>query len=280
MGSTITNIPSNYQRVVREIGEHLGLDACIGVHGARRPFAFQPAQDGAPRLFASDARLRNFMALAKHGPLLLRELRTITTAGHLKLESDEIAQLGRGSVVRTWETDDGPAVMLDPDYPLHRPLRRLLVALEQMYPLPPYVARYKAPKRPPKRPWVGDRHQLFGDIIPTSILTSIGVHGWTFEALCDTLIAGHDRWNIKKSMQRLEKEGLLQGDRPRGPGFNVRVVTVADDFPAKRELDALLRAYVKAWPQTATSVQRAFEKIARERPRGKAHLVKRGLWPY
>jgi hypothetical protein len=77
-------------------------------------------------------------------------------------------------------------------------------------------------------------------------LTSVGVHGWTFEALCCELALGHDRFNVKRSMHRLEDEGVLQGDRPRGPDFKVRVVTIADGFPAKAELEALLRAYVKA----------------------------------
>lgn len=244
-----------------------------------RPVSFAPANDGAPRLFGTDARLRNLMALAVHGPLLYRELRRIVGAGHLKLENRKVAVFGRGALVRTWETDVGPALTLDPDHPVHLSLRRLLVALERVYPLPPYVPEYEAPAPPPRRKWGGDRHALFGDIIPTSILTSIGVHGWTFEALCCAVI-NHDRWNIKKSMRRLEDEGVLQGDRPRGPGFKTRVVTIADGFPAKRELEAVLRAYVRAWPQTATAVQRGFEKIARERPRGKAHLVKRGLWPY
>lgn len=64
----------------------------------------------------------------------------------------------------------------------------------------------------------------------------------------------------------------------RGPGFNVRVVTIADDFPAKADLEALLRAYVAAWPKTADAVRRGFEKVVTDKPRAKAHLVKRGLW--
>jgi hypothetical protein len=224
--------------------------------------------------------LRNFIALAVHGPLLLRELRRITGADHMFLEDRWIAQFGRGAVVRVWDTDLGPAVMLDPDYPVHLPFRRFLVALERVYPLPVYVPEFQAPKPLPRRTWRGDRHALFGSIIPTMILTSIGVHGWTFEALCVEATTGHHRENIKNSMRRLEDEGVLQGSRPRGPGFNVRVVTIADGFPAKAELEALLRAYVEAWPQTADAVRRGFEKIARDRPRSKAHLVKRGLWPY
>jgi hypothetical protein len=39
---------------------------------------------------------------------------------------------------------------------------------------------------------------------------------------------------IKKSLKRLEADGILQGNRDRKPGFNVRVVTIADDFPQKR----------------------------------------------
>jgi hypothetical protein len=271
-------VPTSYVVLVRRMGEHMGLHDNPAPVGPR-PVAFMPATDGAPRLFATDARLRNFMALAKHGPLLVRELRRITGAGHLTLESYNVAQFGRGGVVRQWDTDQGPAVMLDRDHPLHLPLRRLLVALERVYPLPPFVARFKAPKPPPRRSWVGDRHALFGDIIPTMILTSIGVHGWTSEVLCDAVIH-HDRLNIKRSMRRLEDEGVLQGHRPRGPGFNTRVVTIADGFPAKVELEALLRAYVRAWPGIATEVRRGFEKIARERPRGKVHLLRRGLWPY
>lgn len=91
---------------------------------------------------------------------------------------------------------------------------------------------------------------------------------------------GHDRFNVKHAMRRLEDEGVIQGDRPRGPGFNVRVVMIADKVPAKAEMEALLMAYVRAWPQTKDSVRRGFEKLARDRPRSKAHLVKRGLWPY
>lgn len=68
--------------------------------------------------------------------------------------------------------------------PVHVPLRGLLVALEHVHPLPPYVAEYEA---------------------PTPRLTALG--------------------------RRI-------------------------------------------------AVERGFEKIARERPRGRAHLVKRGLWPY
>lgn len=245
-----------------------------------RTFAFNPSKDGAARLFGTDARLRNLMALAVHDPLMLRELRRITGANHMTLESRKVAQFGRGELVRVWKTDDGPAIMLDPAYPLARPLQRLLVALERAYPLPLYVPEFDAPEPPPRRPWHGDRNALFGGIIPTTILTSIGVHGWTFEALCVAVCIGHDRWNIKKAMRRLEDEGVLQGGRPRGPGMDVRTVRIADDFPAKAELQALLEACTQAWPGISDAVKTGFEKIAYERPRTKAHLKNRGLWPY
>jgi hypothetical protein len=170
--------------------------------------------------------------------------------------------------------------MLDPDYPVALPLKRLLVALERTYPLPLYVPEYDAPKSPPRRPWHGDRNALFGGIIPTTILTSIGVHGWTFEALCVAICIGHDWWNIKKSMRRLEDEGVLQGDRRRCPGMNVRTVRIADGFPAKAELEALLTAYARAWPGIADDVKTGFGKIGHDRPRTKVHLDSRGLWPY
>jgi len=197
-----------------------------------------PAPDGAPRLFSSDLRFRNFMALAVHGPLLLREPRRISGTMGLELESRQMAQFGRGAVVRVWDTDLGPAIMLDPDYPLYPSLRRLLVTLEQTYPLPAFVPTFEAPKPPPRRTWRGDHFALFGGIIPTSILTSIGVHGWTFEALCNTII-DHNRWNIKKSMRWLEDEGVIQGDRPQGPGSNVRVPRTSRPGPNSRRCCAL-----------------------------------------
>jgi hypothetical protein len=87
-----------------------------------------------------------------------------------------------------------------------------------------------------------------------------------FEALCCAVIAGPRPLQRQEVDTPLEDEGVLQGDRPRGPAFKVRAVTIADGFPAKHELAGLLRAYVKAWPRTETAVQRGFKKIARERP--------------
>lgn len=239
--------------------------------------SFEIPDDGAPRLFATDIRLRNFMALAIHGPMLLRELRTIIGTPHLRTETERLAQFGRGAIIRLWETELGTAIMLDPDYPLYLPLRNLLMKMHEKYPLPAFVPRFEAPKAPASHEWVGDRHALFGSTIPTTILTSIGVHGWTFEALCVNVCTGHDRWNIKRSMQRLEAEGVIQGDRPRSPGFNTRVVTIATDFHAKAELEALLQAYVEQWPSIQKAVWSGFNALE---PRGKAHLKNRGLWMY
>lgn len=278
-------VPKTFSQLVLAIAEYLATNDPRFAPGANvdgpRPSANMSAADGAPRLFGTDVRLRNLMGLAVHGPLHIRELRKVTGANHLHRESRDDAPFGRGGLVRTWETEDGEAAALDAQYPLALPLRRLLAALEATYPLPPLVTDREAPTPPrPAAKWRGDRNALFGSDIPTTILTSIGVHGWTFEALCVELCIGHDRYNVKRAMRRLEDEEVLQGDRERGPGMNVRVVTIADGFVAKAELDELLRAYVEAWPQMKGAVQRAFEKIARERPRGKAHLLKRGLWPY
>ena len=78
-------------------------------------------------------------------------------------------------------------------------------------------------------------------------------------------------------MTRLEDEGLLQASRPRGPGFNVRQLTISEAFPAKRELTALVRAYVRVWPDTARIVSDSLLALP---PRAKEHLRRRGLWPY
>lgn len=135
---------------------------------------------------------------------------------------------GRDGVVRTWETNLGPAVMLDCDHPVYLPLRRLLVALERTYPLPPLRpvlrgAQASAPAsvgRGPLRPV--PRHH--SDVDPDQRRgPRLDLRGPVLR-----LIAEHDRFNIKRSMRRLEDEGVLQGDRARGPGFKVRVVTITD----------------------------------------------------
>lgn len=183
------------------------------------------------------------------------------------------APFGRGAVVRTWQTPNGAAAALDCSHPLAKPLRRLLLGIENSYPLSPLVRRYSRPKPPPPKPWRGDVHALFGDSIPTSILATIGAQGWTFEALC-CAVSAHDRVVVKKAMSRLEKEAVVVGGRPRRPGFNVRVVTISDAFPAAAELRALLRAYVRVWPTMRLRTQDAMSRL---HPRTKAHLRRRGL---
>ena len=100
--------------------------------------------------------------------------------------------------------------------------------------------------------------------------------GWTFEARCCEISGGHYRKVVKKSMKRLEAQGVIQGDRERKPGMNVRVVTVAGDFPARDELRDLLTECVEAWPTIGASVNAAMNALT---PKTKAHLRKRGLWP-
>ena len=98
--------------------------------------------------------------------------------------------------------------------------------------------------------------------------------GWTFEALCSGVATGYYRENVKNALKRLEFDGILQGDRPRKPGFNVRAVTISDNFPAKKELLALLKACAKAWPEIGTRVESQMSRLA---PRTKEHLRRRGL---
>lgn len=225
-----------------------------------RAAAFTYASDGAPRIFGTDARLRNLMALAKYGPLHTLELRRIVGSDSARSEDRDNAPYGRAGVVRTWGTGRARAAMLDPTFPVYRPLRALLLALEKRYPLGTYVPRHRAPL-PPRKPWRGDKTALFGSPIPTAILTSLGVRGWTFEALCVHVATGYDRVVVKKALQRLEREGVLQGDRPRKPGYNVRIITIAANFPARHEFEELLRSYVRAWPETKLRFEHAIEQL-------------------
>ena len=177
-------------------------------------------------------------------------------------------------MVRVWETNDGTAVGLDEAHPLALPLKRLLLKLAGTYPPGPHFPRADVSKAPRQR-WRGDKLAFFGDQIPTNVLFSIGAYGWTFEALC-CHFAGLHRENIKLAMMRLEEEGVLQGDRPRKPGPNVRVVTLADGFSAKAELMELLRGGARVWKYDEI-VKKTFELSLTAKT--KAHLVKRGLWP-
>jgi hypothetical protein len=146
-------VPASFRTLVLAIAEHIPerrLDR-VDVSGPRA-FAFIQADDGAPRLFGTDARLRNLMALAVHGPMLYRDLRKLTGAYHLREhDSRNDAPFGRGAVVRTWETPDGTAVALDPDYPCALPLCRLLVRLAEIYPLPAHDPAYGKPDLPPRQ---------------------------------------------------------------------------------------------------------------------------------
>jgi len=66
----------------------------------------------------------------------------------------------------------------------------------------------QAPEPPPLvASWFGYRHALFGGEIPTTILLTIGVLGWTFEALCVSTATGYDRVVVKKTRKRLEDDG-------------------------------------------------------------------------
>jgi len=273
-------VPALFRELALTLGEILAprdprLDASASLARASTR-AFRQNEDGAPLLFGSDVRLRNLLALAKHGPLYVTELRGLTGVSSQRPESRDLAPFGRGGLVRSWRDQHGIGVELDPAFPVALPLRRLLRKLEETYRLPRFVRTYPAPTQPRLRKWTGDRYALFGGPIATSILASIGVLGWTFEALCVTLATGYDRVVVKKALRALQKQGILEGDRPRGPGFNVRLVTVAREFPARDELSALLCAYADAWPDLAERVRWS---IAHVSPRTREHLRRRAVMP-
>ena len=275
--SLAPGVPPAFAILVQRIATALGQrepPAALAEAAGRRPVAFNRAKDGAPLLFGTDARLRNLMALAKHGPMDYRDLRRLTGAGHVKLESADQAPFGRGAQVRVWMGPEFEAIMLDPDYPVFEPLRRLLLKIEESWPLPPFERKHPVPEPPPRRGWSGDRRVIFGSEIPIAILMTVGTLGWTFEALCTTTASGYHRENVKKAMRRLEDDGVLESDRPRRPGFDVRVVTLAKSFPARAELEDLLRACGEAWPSYAKRTRAAIEYLI---PKTKAHLRNRGL---
>jgi hypothetical protein len=69
-------VPPSYRALVLAIAERIPQRRRDRLDDpAPRPWAFMPAADGAPRLFGTDARLRNLMILALHGPMLYNDLR-------------------------------------------------------------------------------------------------------------------------------------------------------------------------------------------------------------
>ncbi len=186
---------------------------------------------------------------------------------------------GRGGQVRVWETPDGTAVELDEAYPLALPLRRLLVRLAEVYPLP-QVPTMKRPDPLPPQAWAGDRLALFGSAFPTKILMTLAGRGWTFEAVCCESHSKDDgadnrRVLTKKVIRRLEAEGVLEGSRPRGPGFGPRLLRIADTFPAEDELQALIDAIPAAWPDLGDRIEAAFAAVPEKT---KTYFRRRGLW--
>jgi hypothetical protein len=271
-------VPATLQKLLAELGYLLApRDARVAralCDVEPKPAGHLRAQDGAPRLFGADLRLRNLMALAKHGPLHMSDLRWITGNLGMKSEGADNAPFGRGGLVRVWNTDKGEAAGLDPAYPAAPELKALLLKLEESYPLPPFTRLKPVPTLPALQPWNGDKLELFGSAIRTSILMSIGVLDWTFEALCVTTAIGHHRQNVKKSLKQLEKEGVVVSSRDRRPGFDVRAVTLADAIPARSELRALINACLTVWPDYASAVDGAMQRLA---PRTKEHLYSRRL---
>lgn len=269
-------VPAAFVRAVLAIGEKLGMPSDVPEEVESQPAAFCRASDGMPLLFGTNRRARNLMAIAKYGPMYWRDVRPLVAGAQNKLEDRSVAPFGRGDVVRVWDTEYGPAVMIDPDYPLAESLVRLLLKMEQFWPVGAYKPSKPAPEPPPRREWRGDRFAVLGGPIKTQILATLGVLGWTFEALCCEVLK-YDRVTVKNGIVRLEderKDKILVGDRPRGPGMNVRTLTIRDDFPAKVELMEFLRAFVEVHADFGDRVR---DKIDRLHPKTKAHMRKRGL---
>ena len=268
------NVPDAFIRFVQKTSASLAngeSETC----GVDRVAAFLQAKDRAPLIFGSDLRLRTLMALAKHGPMTVADLRRLLGGANIRPESSEFAMYGRAGVVVEWKAKDGRCVALDPRFPVAFELTALLKALEERYPLREYRLRDPVPNLPPLvGKWEGDHRVLFGGPIPTAILLTIGALGWSFEALCVMYAVGYDRVPTKEAIARLEDQGLIAGDRKKKPGFNVRVLRISEAFCAKKQLAALLSRYVFAWPDIKTEVEACLQRLA---PRTKAHLRKRKL---
>ncbi len=274
-----SRVPTAFAKLLKQLGDVLAKENPRYDFSSRIPkqrkSAFQSGDDGAVRLFEADLRLSNLMALAKYGPLHVHDLRRVVGGGQIRTSEQDHAPFGRGELAITWETPNGLAAALNPHHPAALPLRRLLLKLETVHPLPQLHRLYAAPI-PPKAPrWKARANKyLFGFPIPTIILMTIAVKGWTFEALCVKVASKRNRQNVKRALHRMEDEGLLVSDRPRRPGFDVRTVTINPAFPAAAELKEVLAAHLAAWPDFAPTVE---SELADLKPKTRAHLRLRGL---
>jgi hypothetical protein len=272
-------VPVSFPRLVSQVGLHISLfderyRFVIGSEKTRGPVSFSAMQDEGLNIFGTKTRLLHLMALAREGPVHLSDLRRITGSQKLAIESYDNAPFGRASVVRIWETDDGPAAVLDPDFPMAHELKLLLLKLTAFYFIPALHDRTRPPSMPPRQPWHGDKYALFGGEIATSILMTIGSLGWTFEGLCVNATPGCHRENIKKILIRFEREGILKSDRAARPGFDPRIVRLSPSFPAMAELSSLLRRSVEIWPEFD---KRSRGTLANLPKKTRVHLSNRGL---
>lgn len=272
------SVPHEYRTLILDLAKILtkrdpGLAENAGLK-VPRVSAFKRNVDEAPRIFGSDIRLRNLMALAKHGAVYTRDLRQLTGVVR-KFEERDNAPFGRAGLVRTWMTSEENAVVdIDPALPIYYPLRRYLRRVEEHHPLPAFALRDELPEAPPPRPWKGDKHALFGGELKTSILISIGALGWTCESICVALCGSYDRVVVKKALRELENDGILAADRKRRPGFNVRILKLSPSCTARDELEFLLKACASAWPTFTKRMEVVLQQLS---PRTKVHLRKRGI---
>ena len=275
-------VPASYRRLLLRLAEMVDDDRLKpSTASGPRATAFTNGNDGAPRLFGTDAAFRRLVALAVYGPMHYRDLRRITGAYHLHVEGEDEAPFGRGALVRTWNTPDGLAVALDESHPVHPALRRLLLRLAEAYPPAPHVPTLERPDVPPPQAWVGERLALFGSRFPTEVLLTLANRGWTFEAICAGQQTGkrdpssNKRVLVKKTIRRLEEGGILTGNRPRGPGFGPRLLTIPEGFVAKEELYAVIEAAVTAWTDLGQRVEAEFNALP---AKTKEYFRRRGLW--
>jgi len=274
--SLCPSISQSFYTYVLKIADVIADPRLMPSEAVARKAAYLQADDGAPRFFGTDLRLRNLMALAVYGPMHVLDLRKITGAYSNGVESPNNAPFGRGDIVRVWQTKEGTAVGLDQQYPLYLPLHRFLVKLAEIYPLALHIPKHGIPEPPPRQAWSGERLALFGSAMPTSILICLCLPShWTFEAICCEVATGFYREVIKKRIRRLEDEGVIQGSRPRGPGFGPRLLSLADTCPAREELQALIDAVPIAWPDLGERVQAAMDGIP---DKTKEYFRRRALW--
>ena len=214
---------------LREIADFARLAAsCVRAENA-------PNGKPAAPLFTYVSSVRFLSALAVNGPMRLRD---VVAAAGSKSEK-RLQRLLRIGILCRSHGSGAVYYSLNAAHPVYRELRALLRALSTQ----PATKARRVDGAEPRDSFEIDR--LFGPRLCTNVLIMLATMGGEADtSSLFRLLPEHDRNHIGFSLDRYERIGLLTSRRWK----TLRLFRLNQDWPAYRELVALLRAIAQRWP--------------------------------